>query len=239
MSAQAVSPSPAPTPSVVAVRAAESIDPPSLRAALIALVQRDLRLAGRRRSEATLPIVFFIVAVGLFPLGVGPEPQVLRQIAPGVVWVCALLAAMLSINTLYAADHADGTLEQMLLCGQPLLAIAAARSLSHWLLTGLPLVLVAPLFGLMFDLSSDGIAALWLGLLLGTPVLSLRSGGMLVFLLVLPLAVPVLIFGAGAVVAVEVGLSPRPHFALLGALLLGSALLAPLASAAALRISTE
>lgn len=235
----------------LSMRAAEPSDPPSLRAALIALVQRDLRLAGRRRSEATLPIVFFIVAVGLFPLGVGPEPQVLRQIAPGVVWVCALLAAMLSINSLYATDHADGTLEQMLLCGQPLLAIAAARSLSHWLLTGLPLVLVAPLFGLMFDLSPDGIAALWLGLLLGTPVLSLlgnvgaaltlglRSGGMLVFLLVLPLAVPVLIFGAGAVGAVEVGLSPRPHFALLGALLLGSGLLAPLASAAALRISTE
>ncbi|ACB33813.1 heme exporter protein CcmB [Leptothrix cholodnii SP-6] len=220
-------------------------------APLLALVMRDLRLAARRRSEAALPLVFFIVAAGLFPLGVGPETETLRQIAPGVVWVCALLAAMLSINQLYAADHADGSLEQMLLSGQPLALVALARSLSHWLLTGLPLVLTAPLFGVMFDLSAEGIGSLVIGLLLGTPVLSLlgnvgaaltlglRSGGMLVFLLVLPLAVPVLIFGTGAVAAVEVGMSPQPHYALLGALLIATAGLAPLASGAALRISTE
>jgi heme exporter protein B len=216
-----------------------------------ALVARDLRLAGRRRTEATLPIVFFVVAIGLFPLGVGPEPQTLRQIAPGVVWVCALLAAMLSVNQLYASDHADGSLEQMLLSGQPLVLVATARSISHWLLSGLPLVLVAPLVGLLFDLSGEGLLSLLIGLVLGTPVLSLlgnvgaaltlglRSGGMLVFLLVLPLCIPVLIFGTGAVGAVEAGLSPQAHYSILGALLIFAGLTGPLAAAAALRISTE
>ncbi|MEY2690446.1 MAG: hypothetical protein RL375_4646 [Pseudomonadota bacterium] len=215
------------------------------------LIARDLRLAARRRTEALLPLVFFVVAVGLFPLGVGPEPQTLRQIAPGVVWVCALLAGMLSVNQLYAGDLADGSLEQMLLAGQPLLLIAGARSVSHWLLTGLPLVLAAPLFGVMFDLTGDGLVALVVGLLLGTPVLSLlgnvgaaltlglRGGGMLIILLVLPLTVPVLIFGTGAVGAVESGMTAQPHYALLGAFLIASVLLAPLAAAAALRISTE
>jgi heme exporter protein B len=167
------------------------------------------------------------------------------------VWVCALLAGMLSVNQLYAGDLADGSLEQMLLAGQPLLIIAAARSVSHWLLTGLPLVLTAPLFGVMFDLSAEGLLALVTGLLLGTPVLSLlgnvgaaltlglRGGGMLIILLVLPLTVPVLIFGTGAVGAVESGLTAQPHYALLGAYLIASVLLAPLAAAAALRISTE
>jgi heme exporter protein B len=216
-----------------------------------ALVWRDLQLAARRRTEALLPIVFFVVAVGLFPLGVGPEPQTLRQIAPGVLWVCALLAGMMSVNQLYAGDLADGSLEQMLLAGQPLVVVAAARCVSHWVLSGLPLVLVAPLFGLMFDLSGAGLVALVAGLVMGTPVLSLlgnvgaaltlglRSGGMLIVLLVLPLTVPVLIFGTGAVGAVESGLSARPHYALLGAMLIASTLLAPLAAAAALRISTE
>lgn len=215
------------------------------------LVARDLRLAARRRTEAALPIVFFIVAIGLFPLGVGPEPQTLRTIAPGVVWVCALLAAMLSVNTLYAGDHADGSLEQMLLCGQPLILIAVARSISHWLLSGLPLVIAAPLVGLLFDLSPEGLFALVAGLLLGTPVLSLlgnvgaaltlglRSGGMLVFLLVLPLCIPVLIFGTGAVGAVETGMSAQAHYSILGALLLFAVLTGPPAAAAALRISTE
>lgn len=216
-----------------------------------ALVARDLRLAGRRRTEAALPIVFFIVAIGLFPLGVGPEPQTLRVIAPGVVWVCALLAAMLSVNQLYASDFADGSLEQMLLSGQPLVLIALSRSVSHWLLSGLPLVLTAPLVGLLFDLSGDGLLALLIGLVLGTPVLSLlgnvgaaltlglRSGGMLVFLLVLPLCIPVLIFGTGAVGAVEAGMSPQAHYSILGALLIFAVLTGPPAAAAALRISTE
>ena len=219
--------------------------------AFTALLARDLRLAARRRIEALLPIAFFTVAVSLFPLGVGPEPQVLRQIAPGVVWVCALLAAMLSVTQLYAADHADGSLEQMLLCGESAVTIAAAKALAHGLLTGLPLILVAPLFGLLFDMHGEAIAALTFGLLLGTPILSLlggvgaaltlglRSAGVLLILLILPLCIPALIFGAGAVGAVESGISAAGHYSLLGALLIVTTLLAPWATAAALRISTE
>jgi len=219
--------------------------------AFTAILIRDLRLAARRRIEALLPIAFFSVALSLFPLGVGPEAQTLRQIAPGIVWVCALLAAMLSVTQLYAADYADGSLEQMLLCGESAVVIAAAKALAHWLLTGLPLILVAPLFGLLFDMQGDAIAALTFGLLLGTPILSLlggvgaaltlglRSGGVLLILLILPLCVPALIFGAGAVSAVVSGISPQGHYSLLGALLIVTAVLAPWATAAALRISTE
>jgi heme exporter protein B len=214
---------------------------------LVAL--RDLRLAARRRVEALLPVVFFVVAASLFPLGVGPEPQMLREIAPGVVWVCALMAAMLSLNTMYAADHADGSLEQMLLARQSTVLMAAGKALAHWVLTGLPLVLVSPLLGLSFGLSLPAIGLLMFTLLLGTPVLSLlgsvgaaltlglRSGGALILLLVLPLCIPVLIFGSGAVSALDVGLSPSGHLSILGALLLVSALGAPFAAAAALRIS--
>ena len=214
------------------------------------VVGRDLRLAARRRIDAVLPIAFFTVAVSLFPLGVGPEPQTLRQIAPGVVWVAALLAAMLSVTQLYATDLADGSLEQMLLVPDARLAIAAAKAASHWLVTGLPLV-VAPVFGLMFDLSSEAIAALVASLVLGTPVLSLlgglgaaltlglRSGAVLLILIIVPLCIPALIFGAGAVAAVDAGQSARGHYSLLGAVLIFTALLAPLATAAALRIATE
>ena len=219
--------------------------------AFVAVLARDLRLAARRRIEALLPIAFFTVAVSLFPLGVGPEAQMLRQIAPGVVWVCALLAAMLSVTQLYAADHADGSLEQMLLCGESPVLIAAAKALAHWMLTGLPLILVAPLFGLLFGMNADAIAALTFSLLLGTPILSLlggvgaaltlglRSGGVLLILLILPLCIPALIFGTGAVGAVESGISAGGHYSLLGALLIVTTLLAPWATAAALRISTE
>lgn len=216
-----------------------------------AIVARDLRLAARRRVEALLPIAFFVVAVSLFPLGVGPEPQTLRQIAPGVVWVCALLAAMLSLTQLYGGDHADGSLEQMLLSGESGFVIAAAKALSHWIVTGLPLVVAAPLFGLLLDLSGAALLALALSLALGTPILSLlgglgaaltlglRSGGVLLILLILPLCIPALIFGTGAVGAVESGLSARAHYSLLGALLIATGLLAPLATAAALRIALE
>jgi heme exporter protein B len=216
-----------------------------------AIVRRDLRLAARRRVEALLPLAFFGVAASLFPLGVGPEPQTLRIIAPGVLWVCALLSTMLSVTQLYAGDHADGSLEQMLLAGEGGLTIALAKVLAHWLVTGLPLVLVAPLFGLLFDMSAPGITMLTATLLLGTPILSLlaglgaaltlglRSSAVLLILLVLPLCIPALIFGAGAVVAVESGVSARGHVSLLGALLIFTALLAPLATSAALRIATE
>ena len=218
-------------------------------ALLLAVARRDLLLARRRRVEALLPLGFFIVAAGLFPIGVGPEPQTLRQIAPGVVWVCALLAAMLSVTQMFASDLQDGSLEQMLLAPGPLLALVVGKVLAHWLASGLPLVMAAPLIGLLFGMQGSAILTLALTLLLGTPILSLlgavgaaltlglRSGAALVFLLVLPLTVPALIFGTGAVVAVDSGLSAQAHLSLLGALLIATALGAPLATAAALRIS--
>ncbi len=216
-----------------------------------AVLARDLRLAARRRIESLLPVAFFLVAVSLFPLGVGPEPQTLRQIAPGIVWVCSLLAAMLSVNTLYAGDLADGSLEQMLLAPGSVLQLVWAKAAAHWLVSGLPLIVAAPVIGLMFGLPAQALATLVVGLLLGTPILSLlgslgaaltlglRSGGMLLILIVLPLATPTLIFGAGAVDAVGSGLSASGHHSLLGALLIASALVVPWATAAALRISTE
>lgn len=215
------------------------------------VLRRDLKLAARRRADALLPIAFFLIAASLFPLGIGPEPQTLRQIAPGVVWVCALLAAMLSVGQLYASDLADGSLDQMLLAAHSALPVALAKALGHWLLTGLPLTIMAPLLGVLFGVDSRSILALTVSLLLGTPILSLlgglgaaltlgvRSAGVLLILLVLPLCIPTLIFGSGAVVAIDSGLSARGHFSLLGALLILTALLAPLATAAALRIATE
>ncbi len=223
----------------------------SMAGVFTAILLRDLKLASRRRIDALLPLAFFTVAISLFPLGVGPEPGMLRDMAPGVVWVCALLASMLSVGSLFAGDHADGSLEQMLLAPQPAIAVAAAKSCAHWLLTGLPLIVASPLIGLLFGMSGPALSALVFGLLLGTPILSLlgalgaaltlglRSGGMLLILIVLPLATPALIFGAGAVGMVEAGLSAAGHFSLLGALLITTALGAPLATAAALRISTE
>ena len=218
-----------------------------------ALIARDLRLAARRRADALLPIAFFTVAVSLFPFGIGPEAQTLRQIAPGIVWVAALLAAMISVTQLYALDLADGSLEQMLLASPPGLAIGlvAAKAAAHWLVTGLPLVIVAPLFGLMFDMQGVSIATLTFSLLLGTPILSLlgglgaaltlglRSGAALLILLIVPLCIPALIFGAGAVSQVDAGLSARGHLSLLGAFLIFTALMAPPATAAALRIATD
>jgi heme exporter protein B len=215
------------------------------------VIQRDLKLASRRRVDALLPLAFFMVAISLFPLGVGPEPRMLREIAPGIVWVCALLASMLSVGSLFAGDHADGSLEQMLLAPQSPLAIAVAKCAAHWLLTGLPLIVAAPLVGLLFGMSGPALWALVAGLLLGTPILSLlgalgaaltlglRSAGMLLILIVLPLATPALIFGAGAVGMVEAGMSASGHFSLLGALFICTAVGAPPAIAAALRISTE
>lgn len=215
------------------------------------LFLRELRLAGRRRTEVLLPLAFFTVAISLFPLGVGPEAQTLRQIAPGVVWVSALLAAMLSVSQLFAADLADGSLEQLLLADRSRLGIAGAKAAAHWVLTGLPLTIAAPIFGLMFDMSGAATLALLASLLLGTPVLSLlgalgaaltlgvRGGAVLLVLLIVPLCIPVLIFGAAAAAAVDAGIPARAHYSVLGALLIVTALLAPLATAAALRIATE
>jgi len=222
-----------------------------MSAAFAAVYSRDLRLALRRRVEALLPVVFFVVAVSLFPVGVGPEPQTLRVIAAGVVWVCALLASMLSVANLYALDHADGSLEQMMLSGHPPTLIAAAKAAAHWTITGAPLVIAAPVIGLLLDMSPPALATLVAALLLGTPILSLlggvgaaltlglRSAGVLLILLILPLTIPALIFGSGAVGAVDSGISASGHFSLLGALLIFTALVAPLATAVALRIALE
>ena len=216
----------------------------------VAVLWRELRLAARRPVEALLPVAFFLVAASLFPLGIKPEPELLRTIGPGVVWVGALLAAMLSLPQLYGTDHADGSLDQMLLAPHPALALVLAKTAAHWLVHGAPLVVAAPLIGLMFGVGGEALGVLLLSLLLGTPVLSLlgglgaaltlglRSGAILNLLIVLPLAVPALIFGAGAVSAVEVGISAEGHLSLLGALLIATALGVPPATAAALRIAT-
>jgi heme exporter protein B len=217
--------------------------------AMMAILSRDLRLARRRPAEALLPIVFFVVAASLFPLGVGPEAATLKQIAPGVVWVCALLSSMLSLNSMYASDHADGSLEQMLTSQLSGMELAAAKGIAHWLMTGVPLLLASPVLGLLFGLSWESTGLMAFGLLLGTPTLSLmggvgaaltlglRNSSVLILLIVLPLCIPVLIFGAGAVTAADSGLSPSGHFSLLGALLLLTGLGAPVATGAALRIS--
>lgn len=222
-----------------------------MRALFLAILRRELRLAARRRVEVLLPVAFFVVAASLFPLGVGPEPQVLRAMAPGIAWVTALLASMLSVQHLYAGDHADGSLDQMLLAPQPAVVVALAKSAAHWLIYGLPLIVASPLVGLSFGLPGDVLVMLLASLALGTPILSLlgglgaaltlglRSGGMLLILIVLPLAMPALIFGAAAVAAADTGMSVAGHFSLLGALLIATLLGVPPATAAALRISTE
>lgn len=219
--------------------------------AFLTLVRRDLVLAVRRRSDIFSTLFFFVIVVSLFPLGIGPELNTLRLIAPGVVWVAALLASMLALERLFSADHDDGTLEQMLLAPQPLFILVLGKVTAHWLVTGVPLVLMAPLLGLQYDLSTQALQMLLVTLLLGTPALSLigaigaaltiglRGGGVLVSLLVLPLYIPVLIFGAGAVEADVSGLGARGHLSLLGAMLILALLLAPLATSAALRVSAE
>ena len=215
------------------------------------LFVRDLRLALRRRSDTFAALFFFVIVVSLFPLGIGPEPQLLRRMAAGVVWVAALLAAMLSLTRLFADDFQDGTLEQMLLAATPLPLLVLAKMAAHWLVSGLLLALASPVLALQFDLSAGGVGILALSLILGTPLLSLiggigaaltvglRGGGVLLSLLVLPLYVPVIIFGAGAVEAGAAGLGVSGHFSLLGAMLAVSTVLAPMAAATALRISIE
>jgi heme exporter protein B len=215
------------------------------------IIQRDLLLAMRRRADVLTTLFFFIIVVSLFPLGVGPEMNMLRTMAPGVVWVAALLASMLSLGRMFSSDHVDGTLEQMLLSPQSLSLLVLGKALAHWLVTGVPLVLMAPVLGIQYDLSADALLVLTASLLLGTPVLSLigaigaaltlglRGGGVLVSLLVLPLYIPVLIFGAGAVEASAAGLGAGAHMSLLGAFLLASLALAPWTAAVSLRISME
>lgn len=223
----------------------------SLIGLLRLVVSRDMMLAMRRRADVLTTLIFFVMVVSLFPLGVGPEPEMLRKMAAGVVWVAALLASMLSLGRMFMADYLDGTLEQMLLAPQSLSVLVLGKILAHWMLSGLPLVLMSPVLGLQFDMSAQALWVLITSLLLGTPVLSmigavgaaltlgLRGGGVLVSLLVLPLCIPVLIFGAGAVEAVTSGTSVAPHLLLLGALLVLSAVFTPWVTAHALRISME
>lgn len=215
------------------------------------ILWRDLRMAARSPGQWLLPLAFFLAALSLFPLGVGADAQVLERIAAGIVWVCALLSMMLSVSQLFHADWHDGSLEQMLISHHWLPGLVSLRVLAHWLQSGVPLAVLAPLAGLLFNLSADAAGMMALALLLGTPVLSLlgalgsalvlglRQGAALVFLLVLPLAVPALIFGCGAVVAVQHGESPEAALSLLGAFLLFSVVLVPPVTAAALRIAVE
>lgn len=215
------------------------------------VVTRDLTLAWRRRADVLSTLFFFVIVVSLFPLGIGPESQLLRSIAPGVVWVAALLASMLSLNRVFQNDFQDGTLEQMLLTPQPLYLVVLGKIVAQWLVSEVPLVLIAPLIGVQFNLPPDTLLVLFVSLLIGTPILSLigsvgaaltlglRGGGVLIALLILPLYIPVLIFGAGAVDASIIGVSPQANLYLLGAVLAVSVVFAPWATAAALRISLE
>lgn len=212
---------------------------------------RDLRLALRSRAELGVQLLFYVIVVSLFPLATTPERNLLATMGPGVLWVAALLASLLSLPRLFAADYADGTLEQIALSPYPLPALVSGKILAHWLTTGLPVALLAPLLGLEYAMEPEGLVVLTLALLLGTPILSLlggigaaltlglRAGGSLLALLILPLYVPVLIFGAGAVDAARAGLGVTANLSLLGAGLLIAAVGAPFAAAAAVRIALD
>ena len=219
--------------------------------ALMAVARRDLLLAARQRGDVLNILFFFLVVVAMFPLGVGPEKDTLRLIGPGIVWVAALLSSMLSLGRLFALDHADGSLEQLLLSGQPAVLVVLGKFLAHWLLTGFPLTLAAAPISILFDLGLEPALTLVGALALGTPAISmlgavgaaltlgLRGGGVLVTLLVLPLTVPVLIFGTMAVEATSGGLGAQAPLLLLAGISLTSLALAPWAIVAALRISLE
>lgn len=214
-------------------------------------LQRDLRLALRSRAELGVQLLFYAIVVTLFPLGVGADPELLRALASGILWVVALLASLLALPRLFAADFADGTLEQIALSPHPLPALISGKIVAHWLTSGAPLALLSPLLALQFGLRGKELAVLALGLLLGTPTLSLlgaigaaltlglRAGGALLALLILPLYIPILIFGAAAVEATRAGLGAGAEFSVLGAALLASGVGAPFAAAAAVRIALD
>ena len=213
--------------------------------------RRDITLAWRHPGETMLVVAFFILVASLFPLGIGAEPQLLARIGPGVIWVCALLAAFLSLPTLFAADYADGSLEQMTLSPHPMSGWASGKIAAHWVASGLPLTMLSPFIGLQYGLSLDTLGALAAALALGTPVLSLlgaactalalgaRGGGMLLALLALPLFVPILVFGASAAEAQATGLSASPHLSILAAGLILALFALPPAVCAAIRIAVD
>ncbi len=237
--------------SAAAARLEPRESPGSFAAAFAWALARDVRLALRHPGETLLVVAFFVLVASLFPLGVGAEPRLLARIGPGVIWVCALLAAFLSLPALFAADYADGSLEQMALAPHPMAGWVAGKIAAHWLASGLPLTVLSPLLGLQYGLEPEALLALAAALVLGTPVLSLlgaactaltlgaRGGGMLLALLALPLFVPVLVFGAGAADAGAVGLPAAPHLSLLAAMLIVAALGVPAAVCAALRIALD
>jgi heme exporter protein B len=216
-----------------------------------ALLARDLMLSARHAADTLAAMLFFVLAASLFPLALGPSPELLRRMAPGIVWVCALLAALLPLDRLFGAELEDGSLDQLMLCGLPAPAVALAKICAHWLSTGLPLLLASGPIALMFGLPPVAIPVLLGGLALGTLVLSLiggmaaaivlgaRRGGVLLPLLVLPLATPALIFGAAAVDAAQSGLNWHPQLLLLGAFLAGALPLCPIAAGAGLRAASE
>lgn len=218
---------------------------------LLTVIRRDILLAARRRGDWLTTQFFFIMVVSLFPLGVGPEPAMLRSIGPGVIWVAALLATLLSLGRLYADDYRDGSLELMLLSPYPNTLLALGKALAHWIINGIPLLLIGPVLGIQFNLPAEALGLLVLSLAIGTPILSLlgsigaaltlglRGGGVLITLLILPLYVPVLIFGAGAVEGVLSGTGSEAYLSLLGAFLMISLLLSPWVSATALKVSVE
>ncbi|MGR5066220.1 heme exporter protein CcmB [Photobacterium sp. DNB22_13_2] len=219
--------------------------------AIYHVIRRELLIAFRRQAEIFNPLWFFIIVITLFPLGVGPEPNLLARIAPGIVWVAALLAALLSMERLFRDDFVDGSLEQMLLMPTPLSILAFAKMLAHWMLTGLPLILISPLLAILLSLEWETWKAVVLTLLIGTPTLSflgaigvaltvgLRKGGVLLSLLILPLYIPVLIFATSAIDAASLGVPYNGQLALMGAMLVASATLSPFAVAASLRISVQ
>jgi heme exporter protein B len=218
---------------------------------LAEIIRRDLRLALRQGSDSVMVVTFFVLTVILFPFGIGPEENILERVSPGVLWVTALLASMLSLDRLFQADYEDGSLELLALTPTPLEVLVVGKVAAHWLTTALPLMVAAPLLAVLLHMNGDGFASLLLTMLLGTPTLSLigamgaalvlgaRRGGVLLSLLVLPLYVPVLIFGVGAIDASVQGLPDRAQLLILGAILLAAVPLAPLAAAAALRQALE
>lgn len=230
-------------------RLADNVSRPTPATAFVALLKRDFLLAYRRRAELLQPLVFLLVVITLFPLGIGPSPQLLANIAPGAIWIAALLASVLSLDSLFRSDYEDGTLEQLVLSGQPLALIALARIIAHWLVAGLPIVLLSPLLALWMNLPDAGVVVLVKSLALGTPVLSLigaiggaltvslKRGSQLLSLLVFPLYVPVLILATSAVNAAVAGLPYGGQLGLILAGLIAALTLAPFATASALKLS--
>ncbi|MCH2055258.1 MAG: heme exporter protein CcmB [Thalassotalea sp.] len=223
----------------------------SYRQTFALVLKRDLTIAFRHKDEMLNPLLFFIIVVTLFPLGIGPQANTLAKIAPGIIWVSALLATLLSLDRLFKADHNDGSLEQMLISPQPLFIFTLAKITAHWLLTGLPLILVAPILAALLYLPEQSYSALFLTLLLGTPVLSfmgaigaaltvgVKKGGVLLSLIVLPLYIPVLIFATSAIDTASLNLPYNGQLAIIAALFFGSLTLAPFAVGAALKVSTN